>query len=188
MKKFTEEDAEKLLKKYSSGEEAYNKVLSHSRAVKELALKMASRVRGVDMNFIATASLLHDIGRFECPPGPKTIFHGVKGSEILRKEHLPKHALVAERHLGSGITQDEAGKLGLPARSYMPKSKEEKIICMADSLIFGDKPGTFEQVIERYSKEVGKTLVKGPCGFTAKSRGCSDNLLSQSKNTNLEGL
>ncbi|MFH1181449.1 MAG: TIGR00295 family protein, partial [Candidatus Woesearchaeota archaeon] len=52
------------------------------------------------------------------------------------------------------------GKLGLPARSYMPKSKEEKIICMADSLIFGDKPGTFEQVIERYSKEVGKTLVK----------------------------
>jgi uncharacterized protein len=160
MKKFTEEDAEKLLKKYSSSDEAYSKVLAHARAVKELALKIASPVKGIDMNFIATGSLLHDIGRFECPPGPKTIFHGVKGSEILRKEHLPKHALVAERHIGSGITEDEARKLGLPPRSYLPKSKEEKIICMADSLIFGDKPGTFEMVLERYKKEVGKALVK----------------------------
>jgi uncharacterized protein (TIGR00295 family) len=160
MNKFTAGDAENLLKKYSSGEEAFNKVLSHSRAVKELALKMASRVKGVDMDFIDTASILHDIGRFECPPGPKTIFHGVKGSEILKKEHLPRHALVAERHVGSGITKDEARKLGLPTRSYLPKSKEEKIICMADSLIFGDKPGTFEQVLERYKKEVGKALVR----------------------------
>jgi uncharacterized protein len=160
MGKFTESDAEKLLKKYAPSDDAYSKVLSHARAVKELALKMASRVKGVDMGFIATGSLLHDIGRFECPPGPKTIFHGVKGSEILRKEHLPKHALVAERHIGSGITEDEARKLGLPPRSYMPKTKEEKIICMADSLIFGDKPGTFEQVVERYQKEVGRALVK----------------------------
>jgi uncharacterized protein (TIGR00295 family) len=160
MDRLTEADAEKLLRKYQSSEEAYNKILAHARAVKELALKMASRVRNVDMNFIATASLLHDIGRFECPTGEKTIFHGIKGSEILRKEHLPKHALVAERHIGSGITQDEAIKLSLPSRSYMPKTKEEKIICMADSLIFGDKPGTFEQVLDRYRKEVGLALVK----------------------------
>jgi uncharacterized protein (TIGR00295 family) len=160
MEKLSVKQAEMLLLKYKSSDEAYTKVLTHSRAVKELAAKMASKVKNADQDFIATASLLHDIGRFQCPPGEKSIFHGVKGAEILRKERLPRHALVAERHVGSGITKDEAKKLGLPIRSYIPESKEEKIICMADSMIFGSRIGTLDEVVERYKKEVGEALAK----------------------------
>ena len=53
---------------------------------------------------------------------------------MLRNEGLPKHALVAERHTGTGITieQIEREELPIPERNYCPQSLEEKIICYAD--------------------------------------------------------
>ena len=56
------------------------------------------------------------------------------GAEILRREGLPKHALVAERHTGSGITMDQVLRedLPIPLADYLPQSLEEKIICYAD--------------------------------------------------------
>ncbi|MBN2454340.1 HDIG domain-containing protein [Candidatus Woesearchaeota archaeon] len=163
MERITEKRAEKLLKKYSKNSFAYRKVLQHVRAVRRLALKIASKSkRRLDKKFISTASLLHDIGRFDNPPGSKrnAVWHGVAGARILRKEGLPRHARAAERHVGSGITKAEAKKLGLPAKSYLPRTAEEKIICYADSLIFGDKEGTLKKLLERYRKEVGPQLVK----------------------------
>jgi uncharacterized protein len=156
--------AARLLKKHSTTATAYKKILRHSRAVAKQALKIVSAVKNKKINkkFLLTAALLHDIGRFKCPPPSKknAVWHGVAGGIILRKEGLPKHALVAERHVGSGITKTEAKKLGLPLRSYMPKSIEEKIICYADSLTFGAKQETLQQVLKRYKKEVGEKLVK----------------------------
>ena len=47
---------------------------------------------------------------------------------------MPKHALVAERHTGTGITMDQVIRehLPIPIRDYCPISLEEKIVCYAD--------------------------------------------------------
>jgi uncharacterized protein len=64
---------------------------------------------------------------------------------------------VAERHLGAGIPKDEIikQKLDLPLKDFVPVSVEEKIISHADNLVFGDREGTMEEVIERYETELG---------------------------------
>ena len=95
----------------------------------------------LDLPFILEAALLHDIGIGECDaPGigchgrEEYIRHGVIGREILEREGLPRHALVCERHTGSGIRREEVREQGLPLpdRDYLPESAEEKIICIAD--------------------------------------------------------
>ncbi|HLD42976.1 MAG TPA: HDIG domain-containing protein [Candidatus Nanoarchaeia archaeon] len=154
-----EQQAIELLKKYSSDDGAFKKVLAHVQAVKKAALRIADRIPGTDKEFIATASILHDIGRFQFPPGSKNaIQHGIKGAEILRKEGFPKHALVAERHIGVGISRKDIREqnLPLPDKDFLPISKEEKIIAHADNLIFGDKEGTLQMVIDRFRMELGE--------------------------------
>ncbi len=157
----SEKQAVELLKKHSSSEKSFANVLRHSQAVKSLALKIAGRQTGkkIDKQLLRTAALLHDIGRFKCPPWKNSAFHGLEGARILRKEKLPRHARVAETHLGSGITKREAKKLGLPAKNYLPRTIEEKIICHADSLIAGSKVSQIRAVISRY-KRYGKPSVK----------------------------
>ncbi len=55
---------------------------------------------------------------------------------MLRADGAPEaYALVAERHTGAGLTDDEITSAGLPLpadRSYMPQSILEKLICYAD--------------------------------------------------------
>lgn len=95
----------------------------------------------MDRQFVEEAAMLHDIGIIFCNApkiycmGPhKYIEHGYLGAELLRKEGFPKHALVAERHTGTGITieQVEREELPIPEKDYCPQSLEEKIICYAD--------------------------------------------------------
>ena len=95
----------------------------------------------VDREFVAEAAMLHDIGIIHCNApkifcvGPHHyIEHGYLGAEMLRAEGLPKHALVAERHTGSGITMEQVIRedLPIPVQDYLPVSLEERIICYAD--------------------------------------------------------
>ncbi len=155
----SETKAIKILKKHSSSRKDFLIVLNHSQTVKKLALKIAKGT-GADLGLVATASLLHDIGRFKHPPWHEGIQHGVAGELILKKEGLPKHARIAAVHVGSGITKQEAIKLKLPARNFLPKTLEQKIICYADSLVFSDKVKNYKAVEERYRNEVGEALVK----------------------------
>lgn len=154
----SENHAISLLKKYASDETSFEKVLSHSKTVRKLASRIAKDIPNVDLKFIKIASLLHDIGRFKCPPGKNSIQHGIVGAEILKKEGLAKYAKVAERHIGAGITKQDIKKqkLNLPLRDYVPKTKEEKIIAHADKLAFGDKIGTLSMAVERFRKELGE--------------------------------
>jgi len=147
-----------LLKKHAPNNDAFEKVLAHSKAVMRVAVRIAEKVDGVDMAFIRDASLLHDIGRFRCPPGEGTIHHGVEGGKILRDEGLPEYAKVAERHLGVGITKEDIKKQGLdlPDQDFLPVSKAEKIITYADNLIEGDQERDMEYVISRFNKELGE--------------------------------
>ena len=105
----------------------------------------------VDRDFVAEAAMLHDIGIIYCH-APKIfcvgkhqyIEHGYLGAELLRREGYPRHALVAERHTGSGITMDQVIRedLPIPVQDYLPVSLEERIICYADKFYSKSHLGT----------------------------------------------
>ena len=162
-----EEKAIELLRKYSPDKKSFESVLTHSRAVQNLALEWAGKIKEsgyrVDINFVKTASLLHDIGAFKYPPWSKDrIKHGIAGAEILRKEGFPKHARICEVHIGAGLTKEdiEKGNLPLPPKNYVPITIEEKIITCADNLIEGGKRKTIEWAVRRFEREVGKDYAK----------------------------
>jgi len=141
------DDVVRLWNKYGLPED----VRRHCKAVAELAVKIASKIKergtDVDIEAVRLGALLHDIGRavthdpFE---------HFVKSAEILRKEGLDEKIVrIAERHFSSGLTAEEARKLGLPPKDYMPETLEEKIVSFADNLVFGDRTESFEKFIRR---------------------------------------
>ncbi len=153
MEHISEKDAIKVLKKYSASDKDFNAVLAHSKAVQKVALRYCKNIK-CDVQFVKTACLLHDIGRLQCT---NAIKHGIIGANILRNEGLPKHALVAERHLGAGITKKDikAKKLELPVKDYVPKTIEEKIVTHADNLVFNTRIGTLKEAVHRFTKEIG---------------------------------
>lgn len=126
-------------------------LVTHSEQVRDRALQIVDAHsewlfeeeggREAARQFIAEAAMLHDIGIFYCDAPRifctgehKYIEHGYLGAELLRKEGFPKHALVAERHTGSGILLEQVirEELPIPERDYCPISLPEKIICYAD--------------------------------------------------------
>src|SRR5271157_432717 len=121
-----------LIEKYYAPDSlAYYLLLHHSRLVMEKALQVAARLSrpDLDLNFIEEAAMLHDIGIFltdepllGCFGSHPYIAHGYLGRELLEKEGLPVHALVCERHVGTGLTCDDIaeGNLAVPMRSMIP--------------------------------------------------------------------
>ncbi len=137
-------DAYALIDKYyADSPELKHVLITHSEQVRDRALQIchAHPQWDVDLDFIAEASMLHDIGiiycyapKIHCLGTHKYIEHGYLGAELLRREGLPLHALVAERHTGSGITHDQVirEELPIPVQDYLPESLAERIICYAD--------------------------------------------------------
>lgn len=134
---------ETLLQKYTAGNpELYRTLKGHSAAVRDLALSIATRHNlQIDTEFVNEAAMLHDIGIVMCDAPGISCFgtepylrHGIEGARILRAEGLPRHARVAERHTGAGITAQEVveGEMPLPVADYLPETLEEKLICFAD--------------------------------------------------------
>ena len=163
MEKLSEKEAVKLLKKYSKSEDSFKRILAHSKTVKNVAIGIGKKIKDVDLNFVKSAALLHDIGRFQFGPNNLDgIKHGIAGAKILRKEGLSGHALVAERHIGAGISKEDIEEQGLPLpmQDYVPVSKEEKIVAHADNLVFGDNVKSVDDAVERFSREVSKKVGK----------------------------
>ena len=124
-------------------------VRRHCIKVAEVALKIAENLkdRYVDIEAVKVGALLHDIGR--------AITHGIEHfvytGDILRREGLDEKIVrIAERHFSCGITREEAKKLGINIdRDFIPETIEEKIVCMADNLVRGDKETSFEDFMSR---------------------------------------
>ncbi len=95
----------------------------------------------LDMAFIHEAAMLHDIGVFLCH-APEIgcygdapyICHGYLGADLMRREGYPRHALVCERHTGTGLSLEliRQRNLPVPHRDMRPQSLEEQLICFAD--------------------------------------------------------
>lgn len=129
------------------------KVIDHILAVKNLSLKIADRVKiPVDRELIRTGAFLHDIGRCRT----HGIEHAVVGAEIARNLGFDGRVIkIIERHIGAGISRDEARELGLPEKDYIPQSPEEKIIAYADNLLNGDRVVSFEVSLEQFRQSLG---------------------------------
>ena len=135
---------EELIHRYCEGNTQLEQILlRHSTDVARRALKIAKAhpELKVDEKLLWEAAMLHDIGicRIDAPSifcyGTEPyIRHGILGAEILRAEGLPRHARVAERHTGTGLTAAEIERqnLPLPHQDFTPESIEEQIICYAD--------------------------------------------------------
>ena len=145
-------EALKIIRKYlAPGSFALEILVEHSTVVMEMALKVAESVSHLkpDLMFIREAAMVHDIGivfvhepRIGCHGYRPYICHGYLGRELLEKEGFPLHALVCERHIGTGLSRKDIDlhKLPLPRRDMRPLSLEEKIICYADKF-FSKRPG-----------------------------------------------
>ncbi|MBD5207039.1 MAG: phosphohydrolase [Bacteroidales bacterium] len=160
-----------IIDKYYSApgmEQLREELIIHSELVRDKAIECARRYeaktgQSLDIGFISEAAMLHDIGIFRCnAPGihchgtEPYIRHGLEGGAILRAENLPKHALVCERHTGSGLTAEEIRhqNLPLPAVDMLPLSPEEKAICYADK--FFSKSGDIRR--EKTLEEVERSM------------------------------
>lgn len=137
-------DCIKIIDKYYSDNAPLREVLlTHSRQVADLAVRIvdAHPELEADRQFVEEAAMLHDIGiylcdapRIHCLGTHHYIEHGYLGAELLRREGLPRHADVAERHTGTGLTIDEirVSDWPIPLQDYSPRSIEEQIVCYAD--------------------------------------------------------
>jgi uncharacterized protein len=131
-------------------------VIKHCEAVARLAVQIAEKClsNGVAVNvqLVHIGAILHDIGRSKT----HKVHHAIVGAEMARSLGLPEEVVsIIERHVGGGITSDEAIKLGWPNKNYVPETIEEKIVSYADKLIEGSKIVPIEETIERFRKELG---------------------------------
>ncbi len=143
MKYPDEKECLELLRKAGCGEN----VIRHVMSVKDLAVSMAEKC-GADIELVRAGALLHDIGRGKT----HGIAHAVVGAEMLREWGYPEElARIVERHIGAGISANEAGKIGLPGKDYIPETPEEKIVAEADNYA-----GEGEEGIERLAERLRK--------------------------------
>ena len=130
------------------------KVIKHCRLVADLAFEIGSKLQEkglkIDLKLIEAGALLHDIGRSKS----HLVDHGVVGANIAESEGLPEPVLrIIKRHVGGGITAQEAKKFGWPKDVYEPVTLEEKIVSYADKLIDGSKRVPIDVEIERLQVE-----------------------------------
>lgn len=157
---------ELIEKYYTKDADAYNILVTHSRSVADKALGIARShpEMKLDLQFIEEAALLHDIGVFQCnAPSIECygesdyVCHGYLGADLLREEGYPRHALVSERHTGTGLSLDmiRDQNLPLPHRDMLPVSLEEQLICFADKF-YSKTNLDKEKSIEKIRKGLAK--------------------------------
>lgn len=171
-------DYQQIINKYyPSDDELRRTLMVHSRAVADKALSLA-RLHpelGVDIPFVEEAAMLHDIGIFRtnaagihCHGTEPYICHGIIGADLLRGEGYPRHALVCERHTGTGLTlqQIEANGWPMPHRDMQPQTMEEQLICFADKFFSKTRPDR-EKTVEEARHSLEKFGAEGLVKFDA---------------------
>jgi len=159
------EPLEIIEKYYKPGSVAHEFLIKHSEKVARKALETARKVSALapDMDFIREASMLHDIGMFltdapqlGCYGDKPYITHGCLGRQLLEKEGWARHALVAERHVGVGLTIEDISRqeLPLPLKDMTPETLEEKIISFADKFYSKGKDLAREKTVEEVRESI----------------------------------
>jgi uncharacterized protein len=155
-----------IQKYYPVTSDAYRILVKHSRCVADKALLIGRNhpELELDLQFIEEAAMLHDIGAFlcdapeiDCHGTAHYICHGYLGADLLRNEGYPRHALVCERHTGTGLSLEmiERHNLPVPRRDMRPQSMEEQLICFADKF-FSKTNLNSEKPVEKILKSMAK--------------------------------
>jgi uncharacterized protein len=140
------EQALELLRKYKCSPQ----VISHSLAVADLAVETAGKLEEkghkINVELVEAGALLHDLGRSQT----HTVDHAIAGAQIGKSIGLPETVIrIIKRHVGAGITAQEAQMLGWPKDVYAPETLEEKIVSFSDKLIDRSRRMPIETEIER---------------------------------------
>lgn len=148
-------------------------VIEHCKTVAEYARQIAIDIKksaekkgqpiAIDIDTVFLGGLLHDIGRSKT----HDIDHAVVGAAITIENGLDdKIVNIIERHIGAGISKEEAALLGLPQKDYLPVTIEEKIVAHADNLVFGSKAGTIEElVLDLRKKQLDENIIRRIIGL-----------------------
>jgi len=132
-------------------------VVEHCIAVAELALEIALHHshynNSVDEKLVFRGALLHDIGRARS----HGVNHGFVGGEMAKGlGQEEKVVRIIQRHVGAGITAEEAKEKGLPPVAFVPETMEEKIVAHADNLIDGGSRTSIENAIADLEDKLGE--------------------------------
>lgn len=136
-------------------------VIRHAEAVASLAVEMAEICRErsfkVDIELVEAGALLHDIGRSKT----HSVHHAIVGAEIAESLHLPESVIaIIKRHVGGGITAQEARKLGWPKDVYTPQTLEEKLVSYADKLVEGSRRVRLEKTVRELSHDIPPSAIQ----------------------------
>jgi len=129
------------------------KVIAHciavSRHATEIAEVMVTSGKHLNVELVTIGGLLHDMGRCRS----HGIDHAVIGADIAMELGLdPLIVNIIKKHIGAGITIEEAKELGLPGDDYVPFTFEEKIVAHGDNLTSGDTRINMVQLVEKMRK------------------------------------
>lgn len=151
---------------YKDNPKLLSRVATHSECVARKAIDCLQRNNiEADRDFVREAALLHDIGVVFCDAPPidcygklPYICHGIEGRKLLESAGLPRHALVCERHTGSGLTVEDIinQNLPLPRRDMCPESIEEKAICYADKFFSKSGNLTEEKPLDKVINQMAR--------------------------------
>jgi uncharacterized protein len=128
--------------------------IGHCIAVSRLAARYAdifAAKYALDKDFVRTAALLHDIGRYKTHD---PILHGLEGYRLLTGLGHHREAFVCASHILCGLEKDEAVQYGFPEQEFMPRTLEERLIPVCDCLVEVDRPTTLAKrvisITQRY--------------------------------------
>lgn len=139
-----------LHRKYGSND----RIVGHCKACAGISKLLCDRAtqqgRAVNTEAAFAGALLHDIGRSQT----QLVGHGYVGAGILEKEGVdPVVVEIVRRHVGAGISPEEAVTLGFPPGDYIPRTLEQKVVCFADKMLDGDRARPFEEEVKRFVKK-----------------------------------
>lgn len=140
-----------LHSKYGSDD----RIVRHCQAVARLSAMVASTAsaKGIalDERAMVAAALLHDIGRNKT----HLVSHGYIGAQILEQEGVDRVVVeIVRKHVGAGISQEEAARLGFPGgMEYVPRTLEEKIVCFCDKMLDGDVARPLDKEVARFVRK-----------------------------------
>ena len=136
--------------KYASAERIVQHCRTVARASTILSDAFLARGRAVDSRAILAGALLHDIGRSRT----HEVGHGYVGAEMLEKEGVDAVVVeIVRRHVGAGISPEEAASLGFPEGDYIPRTIEQMVVCFSDKLVSGDSVRPLEEEVRRYERK-----------------------------------
>ncbi|MGP8124600.1 MAG: HDIG domain-containing metalloprotein [Nitrososphaerales archaeon] len=146
----SEEEALRLHRKHGSNDA----IIRHCKTVAMVTAVLAEEFRRqgkeIDSKAAVAGALLHDIGRSKV----QTVRHGLVGSEMLEEEGVDESVVqIVRRHVGAGISPEEAKKLGFPNHDYVPRTREQVAVCFADKMVDADGVRPFEEEVRRFERK-----------------------------------